>query len=205
MLLQTLDLAAVFAFGLSGALLAVEKRFDIVGLVILAEVTAIGGGVLRDLIIGAVPPAAFVHVEYVLVPLAAAVLAFFFHAQLARMLAPVLLFDAAGLALYAVSGTAKAGAHGLGPVPAVALGVITAVGGGILRDVLAVEVPAVLRADSVLYATPAFLAAVVVATARAEGVYGPTVAALTVAGAFALRVLALWRGWRAPRPRVPRL
>jgi uncharacterized membrane protein YeiH len=201
-LLQTLDLAAVFAFGLSGALLAVEKRFDIVGLVILAEVTAIGGGVLRDLIIGAVPPAAFVHVEYVLVPLAAAVLAFFFHAQLARMLAPVLLFDAAGLALYAVSGTAKAGAHGLGPVPAVALGVITAVGGGILRDVLAVEVPAVLRADSVLYATPAFLAAVVVATARAEGVYGPTVAALTVAGAFALRVLALWRGWRAPSPRA---
>ncbi|HSP72953.1 MAG TPA: trimeric intracellular cation channel family protein [Gaiellaceae bacterium] len=202
MLLQTLDLAAIFAFGLSGALLAVEKRFDIVGLVVLAVVTAIGGGVLRDLIIGAVPPAAFVHVEYLLVPLAAAVLAFFAHAQLARMLAPVLLFDAAGLALYAVSGTAKAGAHGLGPVSAVTIGVLTAVGGGMLRDVLAGEVPAVVRADSVLYATPAFLAAVVVATARSEHVYGPTVAALVVAGAFTLRVLALWRGWRAPSPRT---
>lgn len=201
-MLFALDLAAVFAFALSGALLAVEKRFDIVGLVILAEVTAIGGGVMRDLAIGAVPPAAFVHVEYVLVPLGAALLAFFAHRQLERALAPVLLFDAAGLALYAVAGTAKAGAHGLGPVPAVALGVVTAVGGGVLRDLLGGEVPTVLRSDSVLYAIPAFLAAVVVAATRSAGVYGPGIALAAAAGAFALRVLALRRGWRAPRPRI---
>ena len=200
-MLVALDLAAVFAFALSGALLAVEKRFDVVGLVVLAEVTAIGGGVVRDLVIGAVPPAAFVHDEYVLVPLAAALVAFFAHAQLERMLAPVLLFDAAGLALYAVSGTAKAESHGLGPVPAVALGVVTAVGGGVIRDVLAREVPVVLRSDSVLYAIPAFLAAVVVVSTRAAGVYGPGVAVAAAVGAFVLRVAALRLGWRAPTPR----
>jgi uncharacterized membrane protein YeiH len=199
---STLDLAAVFAFAISGALLAVHKRFDVVGLVVLAEATAIGGGVIRDLVIGATPPAAFTHAEYLLVPLAAAALVFVAHARIERLQAPVLLFDAAGLALYAVAGTAKASAFGLGGVPSVALGVVTAVGGGILRDVLAQETPVVLRSDSVLYAIPAFLAAVLVASARETGVYGPGTAAAAVALAFVLRVLALLRGWRAPRPRT---
>jgi len=199
---STLDLTAVFAFATSGALLAVHKRFDVVGLVVLAEATAIGGGVIRDLVIGAAPPAAFTHPEYVLVPLGAAGAVFFAHARVERLLALVLLFDAAGLALYAVSGTAKASASGLGPVPAVALGVVTAVGGGVLRDVLAQETPVVLRSDSVLYAIPAFLAAVLVASAREAGVYGTAAATAAVALAFVLRVLALLRGWRAPRPRV---
>lgn len=196
----TLDLAGVFAFALSGALLAVQKRFDVVGLVILAEITAIGGGVVRDLVLGATPPAAFTHAEYLLVPLAAAAVAFFAHPAVERLLFAVLLFDAAGLALYAVAGTAKASAHGLGGVSAVALGVVTAVGGGILRDVLAKETPVVLRADSTLYAIPAFLAAVLVAATRDAGVYGPPAAAAAVALAFSLRVLALVRGWRAPTP-----
>lgn len=200
---QALDLVGVFAFAVSGALLAVEKRFDIVGLVILAETTAIGGGIIRDLVIGASPPAALTHTSYLLVPLGAAVVAFFAHAQLERLQAPVLLFDAAGLGLYAVAGTAKAAAYGLGGVASVGVGVTTAVGGGILRDVLAWETPVVLRSDSVLYAIPAFLAAVLVAATHAAGVYGPPAAAAGVAGCFVLRVLALWRGWRAPRPRVP--
>lgn len=204
----TLDLAAVFAFALSGALLAVQKRFDVVGLVILAEITAIGGGVVRDLVLGATPPAAFTRVEYLVVPLAAAAVAFFAHAEIERLRAPVLVFDAAGLALYAVAGTAKASAYGLGGIAAVAVGVVTAVGGGVLRDVLAKETPVVLRSDSTLYAIPAFLAAVLVAAARDTGVYGPGLAGAAVALAFVLRVLAIARGWRAPAPtasgRVPR-
>jgi uncharacterized membrane protein YeiH len=198
---STLDLSAIFAFGVSGALLAVRRHFDIVGLVILSEATAIGGGIVRDLILGATPPVAFTRVEYLLVPLGAAVVVFFAHPTFERLEVPVLLFDAAGLALYAVSGTAKAEAYGLGGPASIGVGVVTAIGGGILRDVLAKETPVVLREDSVLYAIPAFLAACIVATARDAGVYGPLVAAAAVVFAFGLRVLALLRGWRAPTPR----
>ncbi len=198
---STLDLAAIFAFGVSGALLAVRKRFDIVGLVILAEATAIGGGIVRDLILGDTPPVAFQRVEYLLVPLGAALVVFFAHPAFERLLTLVLVFDAAGLALYAVAGTAKAEAFGLGGPASIGVGVITAVGGGVLRDVLAKDTPVVLRDDSTLYAIPAFLAAVVVATTRDFGVYGPLVAFGAVTFAFGLRVLAMWRGWRAPTPR----
>jgi uncharacterized membrane protein YeiH len=201
--LTALDMLGLFAFAVSGALLGVRKRFDVVGLIVLAEVTALGGGVVRDLVIGATPPAAFVHEEYVVVPLAAALLVFFAHGALGRLLAPVLVFDAAGLALYSVAGTAKALAFGLGGVSAVALGVVTAVGGGLVRDVLAHEIPAVVRQDSTLYAIPAFLAATVVALAWSFDAYGPTAASGAAVLAFLLRLLALWRGWRAPRPRSP--
>jgi uncharacterized membrane protein YeiH len=198
---SALDLAGLFAFAVSGALLGVKQRFDLVGLIVLGEVTALGGGVIRDLVIGATPPAAFEREEYVLVPLAASLLVFFAHGPLERLLAPVLVFDAAGLALYSVAGTAKALAFGLGGVGAVACGVITAVGGGVIRDVVAHETPAVVRQDSTLYAIPAFLAATIVAVAWSLEAYGPGVATAAAAFAFLLRVLALWRGWRAPRPR----
>jgi uncharacterized membrane protein YeiH len=198
---SALELVGLAAFAISGAMLGVQKRFDVVGLVVLAEVTALGGGVIRDVVIGAHPPVAFERIEYVLVPLGVALLVFFAHAQLERLAAPVLVFDAAGLALYSVAGTAKALAFGLGAVAAVALGVVTAVGGGIIRDVVAHETPVVVRQDSTLYAIPAFLAACVVAATWSLDAYGPEAAAAAVVLAFALRVLALWRGWRAPRPR----
>lgn len=198
---SALDLVGLFAFAVSGALLAVRKGFDVVGLVVLAELTALGGGVVRDLVIGAVPPAAFRNVEYVLVPLGAALLVFFAHATFERVRTPVLVFDAAGMALYSVAGAAKALAFGLGAVSAVALGVITAVGGGILRDVVAQETPEIVRHDSILYAIPALVASVLVAAAWSLDAYGPEAAAAAVAIAFTLRMLALWRGWRAPRPR----
>jgi uncharacterized membrane protein YeiH len=196
-----LDLIGIFAFAVSGALLAAQKRFDVVGVVMLAEITALGGGIARDLVIGAVPPAAFRHAAYLLVPLAAAAFVFFAHPHAERIRTPLLVFDAAGLALFTVAGTAKAASFGLGAVAAVALGVITAVGGGILRDVLAGDVPVVFRQDSVLYTIPAFLAAVVVAAAHAGGFYGPEAATAAVLLAFVLRMLALWRGWLAPKPR----
>jgi uncharacterized membrane protein YeiH len=195
-----LDLAGTFVFALSGALLAVRKRFDLVGLVVLAEITAIGGGVIRDLILGADPPAAFRSFLYWIIPLGAALLVFFAHPVAARVSAPVLVTDAAGLALYCVIGAAKAVAYGLGPIPAIALGVTTAVGGGMLRDLLAGEVPTVLRQESELYAIPAcFGATIVVLTAHFHA-FGGAAAAAAVLTTFLLRLLAMWRHWHGPRP-----
>jgi uncharacterized membrane protein YeiH len=196
----TLDLVGIVVFALSGALLAVRKRLDIVGLMVLALITATGGGVIRDLLIGDVPPAALRNLAYLVLPLVAALAAFVAHPLLHRLRTPVLVFDAAGLALYCVAGTAKAQAFGVSPLPAAFLGVTTAIGGGILRDVLAGEIPAVLRRDSELHAIPACIGAAVAATAGALHVYGPLVAAVAVLLTFTLRILALWRNWLAPHP-----
>src|SRR5438270_11808256 len=154
---EVLNLVGTFVFAVSGALLAVRKNYDIVGMAVLAGITAIGGGVIRDLVIGAVPPVAFTDAIYFLLPLLATALTFFAHVQMNRLNAAVLVFDAAGLAVFCISVTAKALNYGLGPVAAIALGVLTAVGGGLMRDVLAHEEPSVLREESELYALPAFL------------------------------------------------
>ena len=194
-----LNLIGTFVFAISGALLATHKNYDIVGMVVLAGITAIGGGVIRDLVIGAVPPVAFTDVSYFWIPLVATALTFFAHVQMNRINAAVLVFDAAGLAVFCISGTAKALAHGLAPVPAIALGVLTAVGGGIMRDVLAHEEPSVLRAESELYALPAFLGSAIVVVIPHLPINSSLAAGFTAVFVFALRLLALRYGWKAPR------
>ncbi|MGH3584894.1 MAG: trimeric intracellular cation channel family protein, partial [Pseudonocardia sp.] len=200
--LQVLDLIGVFAFATSGALVAVRRDFDLIGMIVLAGVTALGGGVIRDLVIGGVRPAAATELGYVLVPLAAVLLTFFAHRLVERLGRAVLVLDAAGLGLFAVTGALKAHAHGLGPLQAVALGAVTAIGGGILRDVLAGERPAVLRRDSELYAIPAALAASMAVTGELMGMGGPVVPVVATVTAFVVRLLAMHFGWRAPLPRT---
>jgi len=196
-----LELLGILAFATSGALLAIRCGFDVVGIVVLAETTALGGGVLRDVIIGATPPAAFREVLYLVIPVAAAVATFFFHPQITRLGTAVLVFDAGGLGLYTVTGTLKALDADLGVFQAAILGVTTAVGGGVLRDVLARQTPELFKVDTVLYAVPAALGAIIVAVAYSMA--SPT-AVLAVAAAFfivAFRLVALWRGWHAPSAR----
>ncbi|WP_174551000.1 trimeric intracellular cation channel family protein [Actinomadura macra] len=195
-----LDLAGIFVFAVSGGLAAVRQRLDVVGMVVLAEITALGGGILRDLLIGAVPPAAFTSLGYVLVPLSASVLVFFWHPQVTRLLPAVLLFDAAGLGLFCVTGTLKALEHGLSPLHSVLLGVVTAVGGGVLRDMLSGQIPSVLY-DRQLYALPAMLGAAVMAVAYTADLHGGVVTAGAAVLASGLRLMAMRYGWRAPRPR----
>lgn len=197
---QALNLIGAFVFAISGALLAVRKNYDVVGMAVLAEITAIGGGVLRDLILGAVPPAAFTDPIFLLAPLVATALTFFAHARMNRIQAAVLVFDGAGLGLFCVAGTAKALAYGMGPVAAIALGALTGVGGGIMRDVHANEQPAVLRSDSELYAIPAVLGAAIVVVAQSLHLYGSLVAGLAALFVFLLRIVALRYSWRAPKP-----
>ena len=159
---RALDLAGVFAFALSGAQLAVQRRFDVVGITALAVAAALGGGMTRDVLLGDVPPVALEDQTYLVVPLLATLLVLVGHRWLERLDRPVLVFDAGGLALFSVVGSAKALDHGLGAVSAVLLGVLTAVGGGVIRDLLAQRVPCVFTPDSALYAIPAGLGAVAV-------------------------------------------
>ncbi|MEU9381776.1 trimeric intracellular cation channel family protein [Streptomyces sp. NPDC048279] len=196
---HTLDVIGIFVFAISGALLAVRKNFDVFGIAVLAEVTALGGGIFRDVIIGAVPPAAFTDLGYFITPLLTALVVFFLHPHVERIQSAVLVFDAAGLGLFCVTGTTKAYSYGLNLTSSVALGLATAVGGGVLRDVLANEVPSLLRWDRDLYAVPAIVGATLVAVCIRYDALTPVTSGLAVVTAFVLRLLAMRFHWRAPR------
>lgn len=195
-LLVALDLAGVFVFALSGAALAVEKRLDLFGVLVLAVVTALGGGVLRDVLLGALPPTALSDGRYLPVALAAGLVAFAGTSRIHRVAGAVRLFDAAGLGLFVATGTAKALDLGLGGVSAVALGCLTGIGGGILRDVLVGVVPVVLRRE--LYAVPAALGATVVVLGDEVGADASTTAVAAAVVVFAVRMLGVWRDWHFP-------
>ncbi|WP_436534623.1 trimeric intracellular cation channel family protein [Actinoplanes sp. HUAS TT8] len=195
---SVLELVGLYVFATSGALMAIQKKFDVVGIVILALLTALGGGIVRDVIIGSTPPAAFSNVIYLIIPLAAAAVTFFAHPLVHRLAFPVLVFDAAGLGLFCVTGTLKALDHRLGPVQAVLLGVVTAVGGGVLRDITARETPALVRVETDLYAIPAAAGAVLVATADRAGLPMPVIATGAALAVFLFRILAMVRHWTAP-------
>lgn len=199
--LVVLDLIGIFVFAVTGALVAVRKNLDLFAALVLAGVTGLGGGFVRDVLVGATPPAALADWRYLLVPAAAGLLTFAFHPTIDRLERVVTLFDAFGLALFCVTGALKAVDYGLGPLPAALLGMVTGIGGGILRDVLAGRVPVIF--EGVLYATPAFAgAAVAVALDRADAPL-----ALVAAAGFGVclgwRLLAAVRGWRAPMPKGP--
>ncbi|GAA0473308.1 trimeric intracellular cation channel family protein [Streptomyces stramineus] len=196
---HSLDLAGIFVFAISGALLAVRKNFDVFGMAVLAEVTALGGGLFRDLVIGAVPPAAFTDLGYFLTPLLATLIVFFLHPEVERITKAVGVFDAAGLGLFCVTGTMKAHAHGLGLTSSATLGLATAVGGGVLRDILAHEVPSLLRWDRDLYAVPAMVGATMAALLIRFDALDASTSVLPVLTAFALRLMAMRFHWRAPR------
>src|SRR5690349_13236286 len=202
-LLLVLDLIGTFVFALSGAMAGVEKRVDLFGVLVLSFAAGNAGGITRDLLIGAVPPAAISDWRYLAVSLLAGIITFWRPVVIDRLRSPVLLFDAAGLALFAVSGTQKALAAGLTPVMAALLGMLTGIGGGMTRDVLLAEIPTVLRAD--LYAVAALAGAGVVVIARVLRL-PPT--AVTIAGAllcFGLRFMAIRRGWHLPVADGPEL
>jgi len=199
-LLVVLDLLGIFVFALTGGLVAVRKGLDIFGVLVLAGTTGLGGGFLRDVLIGATPPASLADWRYLMVPVAAGLATFVFHPSLARRRAEhvVRFFDAAGLGLFCVTGALKSLDYGLGPVPAALMGMVTGIGGGMARDILAGRVPAVFSSE--LYATPALAGAFWAVLAQRAGWDVWLVAVPGVAICFGWRLLALWRNWRAPVP-----
>jgi uncharacterized membrane protein YeiH len=198
-LLLVLDLVGTLVFALDGALVALRvARLDIVGAITLGMVTAIGGGVIRDLLIGAVPPATFSDWRYLTVATVGGLIAFLLGSRLERLAAPITVLDAAGLSLFAVTGASKALASGLGAGQAIILGAITAVGGGTLRDVLVRRIPAVL--ESGLYAIPAIIGAAMTVAAISGGVFGPVAAVAAAASCFLVRMVGVRYNLNAPRP-----
>jgi uncharacterized membrane protein YeiH len=199
-LLVSLDLLGIFVFALSGGVVAVRKELDIFGVLVLAGTTGLGGGFLRDVLIDATPPAALEDWRYLMVPVVAGLVTFFFHPTLARRRAErvITFFDAAGLGLFCVTGALKSLEYGLGPVPSALMGMVTGIGGGIARDLLAGRVPAVF--DSELYATPALAGATWAVLADGASLNIWLVAVPGVAICFGWRLVALWRHWQAPVP-----
>ena len=191
-----LDLIGTFVFAISGAAEGVRHRLDVFGVSVLAFVAGNAGGMTRDLLVGAVPPAAISDWRYIVASLLAGVATFLWYPRITRLQQVILLFDAAGLGLFAVSGTHKALAFGIHPFIAALLGMLTGIGGGMLRDLLVREIPVVLRAE--LYALAALAgAAIVVAGHALEWPPAPT----AIAGAmvcFVMRLVAIRRGWNLP-------
>jgi uncharacterized membrane protein YeiH len=200
-LLLVLDLVGTFVFALSGGMAGVNRRLDIFGVLVLAFVAANTGGIARDLLIGAVPPAAIADWRYLAVALAAGLITVYAYDLIARLRSPVLMFDGAGLALFAVAGTQKALGFGLDPVMAAVLGMLTGIGGGVMRDMLLAEIPVVLRAE--LYAVAALAGAAVVVIGEALGLPSAAVVVAGIGFCFGLRVLAIRRGWNLPIARPP--
>lgn len=195
-LLLTLDLFGTFVFALSGATVGVRHRLDLFGVMVLSFAAATSGGLVRDALIGAHPPAALADWRYVAVCGAAGLITFFRHGLIERLRNPVRMFDAAGLALFAVLGAEKALAYGLGAVSAVLLGTLSGIGGGIARDMLVARTPVVLHSE--LYAVAAIVGASVVV--MGHWLQWPAVPVLLAGAAltFGLRFMAIWRGWSLP-------
>jgi uncharacterized membrane protein YeiH len=191
-----LDLIGVFVFALSGGLAAVRARLDLFGVVVVAAVTALGGGVLRDTLLAANPPYSLRHWQYLAVPVLAAAVTFFWHPQVARLRKLVLVLDAAGLGLFTVTATQKSLDAGLGWAAACVVGVITGIGGGVIRDVLLRQIPVVLRRE--IYAVAAAIGAVLVCVGRAvHQLHAPWLIGTAVV-VFGVRLIALRRHWSAP-------
>lgn len=198
-LFLALDLTGTFAFALNGALTAIRvARLDVVGVLTLGMITALGGGIIRDIFIDSLPPATFSDWRYLAVAASGSLVAFTFGRHLHRLTSPILVLDAAGLSLFAVSGALKALNFDVGLAQAVILGAITAVGGGTMRDVLIGRIPVVLRSE--LYAIPALAGALVVVIAEQLGASDVPAAVGAAALCFGIRMLGVRFDLDAPAP-----
>jgi len=195
-LVLVLDLCGTFVFALSGAVAGIKHQLDIFGVLVLSFVAANFGGIMRDLLIGAVPPPGIADWRYIGVSVAAGLAMFRWGWLIARLKSSVQILDAGGLALFAVSGAQKASEFHLGPVTSVLLGMLTGIGGGMVRDVLAAEVPSVLRGD--IYAVAALAGAAVVVAGRLLHLPSTPVTIVGAALCFGLRLVSIRRGWELP-------
>ena len=195
-LVLALDIVGTLVFAVSGALAGARQRLDFFGIMVVSFAAANSGGIIRDLLIGAVPPAAIRDWRYLVASIAAGALTFFWHPTVERLHRAILIFDAAGLALFAVAGTQKALAVGVSPAMAAVLGMLTGIGGGMMRDLLLNEIPAVLRAE--IYAVAALAGAAVVVAGHLLNLSSTPTAVTGAVLCFVIRMIAVRRGWSLP-------
>lgn len=193
-----LDLAGTFAFAISGAVAARDRGLDWLGIIVLAFVAACGGGVMRDLCIGAVPPAGMTDWRYLAVAVAAASMTMAAGPLVARLSNPVLLFDSLGLGLFAVTGAQKAMLYGHNAEVAVLMGAVTAVGGGVMRDLLLNRLPIILRRE--IYALAALVGASIEVAGQLLGWSSSWRTWVALMACFGLRYLSLRYKWNLARP-----
>ncbi len=194
--MNVLDWIGTFVFALSGGLLGVQKRFDLFGVLFLSFVVSVFGGIIRDVLIGATPPIAITNINYFVIAMLGGLTTFYWHPKVSSLQRQILLLDAVGLALFAVVGAQKAIDYGINPLMAAILGMLSGIGGGMTRDILAGDVPFVLRAD--LYAVAALAGGAVVSIGTTLGVQSTYSMVLGAVVCIALRLMAIYRGWRAP-------
>ncbi|WP_250028286.1 trimeric intracellular cation channel family protein [Paractinoplanes maris] len=190
------DLIGVAVFAASGASAGIAKRLDLFGVAFVGFIAALGGGIVRDLVIGAVPPLAFADWRYAVTAVVASLAVFWLHPQLTRWRRPVLLLDASGLGLFTVTGTLKALDAGVPAVGACLIGMLTAIGGGLARDLLTGEIPVVLQRD--IYAVAALCGAIIVTILQGAGFSDPLTMAASALLITGVRLIALYRRWSAP-------
>src|ERR1700724_2330831 len=195
-LMDVLDWVGTFAFALSGGLLGVQKRFDLFGVLFLSFVVSVVGGMMRDVLIGAIPPVAIADIHYFAIAMIGGLITFSWYPKVASLQRQILLLDAVGLALFAVIGAQKAIDHGINPLMAAILGMLTGIGGGMTRDVLAGNIPFVLRGD--LYAVAALAGGAIVSIGTVMGVQPTYPMLMGAAVCIFLRLMAIYYRWRAP-------
>jgi len=192
-----LDLAGTFAFAISGATAARQRNMDLFGICAMAFTVACGGGIIRDLCIGAIPPAGLTNWRYLVSAIIATGLTVGFFSVVQRLNRPVLFFDAVGLSLFAVTGAQKSLLYGHNGEVAVLLGITTAVGGGVIRDIMLNRVPVILEKE--IYASAALIGALIVVLGnQLSWVSGDWVALFALGVCFTLRILALRYHWNLP-------
>ena len=191
-----LNLMGTFAFGLSGGILAVRKQMDLFGVLVLSVATGLGGGIMRDIVLGHIPPATLSDWRYLAAAGLAGLSVFLWFSRVVHHGKFLTTFDAVGLSIFTVTGTTIALDAGLGPGPAALLGMLTGVGGGVVRDLLAAEVPLIFRSE--VYAVASMLGAIIVIVASQTGFSGIPAEILAALATFILRMVSVQRGWKIP-------
>jgi uncharacterized membrane protein YeiH len=197
MLLTTLDLIGTFVFALSGGIRAVENRMDPFGVVFLSFVAAVTGGIMRDVLIGALPPVAMQSEAYVILAIIAGTTCFYAYGQIIKLARPVAVFDAIGLGLFCVVGAGKALGAGLSPIMAALLGMVSAIGGGMAADILTARPPMVLQKE--IYALAALAGASVYTLGSQLGLSDALLVPAGALRATGLRLIAINKNWHLPR------
>jgi uncharacterized membrane protein YeiH len=197
-ILYILDLIGTAAFAASGAWVAVRRRMDLFGVLVLGLVTAVGGGTLRDLLVGDLPPFSLQNETYLYIAIAAALAVFACRNRFQAVERPLLVLDAIGLGTFVVIGTTKALDFQLGFLGAALMGVMTCTAGGVIRDVLANQVPLILRKE--VYASACFAGSVLLVAMEGLGTPRPLAALVAAATVIVLRLLAIHYKWSLPRP-----
>jgi uncharacterized membrane protein YeiH len=192
-----LDLAGTFVFAISGAVAAKQRGMDLFGICAIAFTVACGGGIMRDLCIGAIPPAGLTNWHYLIAAIIATGMTIGLYSFVKRINQPVLLFDALGLSLFAVTGAQKSLSYGHNAEVAILLGITTAVGGGVLRDILLNRIPVILEKE--IYASAALIGALIVVLGNYfKWLSSDWISLIALIVCFGLRLLALHYHWNLP-------